>query len=352
MARLLEDYKIMRSLQMGGLSHPSKPKSCEDLKERIETQTVQESNKRRKVSRTTVDVQPVQQTTTEDVAVSHEKPKQITETDFHLKLGVDWLDQILAKENTEQADSAAIPNLYSDISESFLSDPQISSLLQDANSIEDIFGESNLSWLVEPLTNHINAKLNESNSTDCSNTGKAQASNDTERRKQGERRSVKLSWSFPHFRRCQHKHLREMAWQHGTKMTRKFVMRRARESEASRGDEKKFTNSSHHDALWRMFDENFLSGSIAIEVKEATLEDVEAIAHLRCKSFGRDSMAYHNLPVSAKSKNYIDRLREWIGGSYKTRYRVAAARCRSVELERLATEMMQSDLNESFQLGG
>mmetsp|Transcript_21088 Transcript_21088/g.70253 ORF Transcript_21088/g.70253 Transcript_21088/m.70253 type:complete len:283 (-) Transcript_21088:51-899(-) len=178
MARLLEDYKIMRSLQMGGLSHPSKPKSCEDLKERIETQTVQESNKRRKVSRTTVDVQPVQQTTTEDVAVSHEKPKQITET---------------AKENTEQADSAAIPNLYSDISESFLSDPQISSLLQDANSIEDIFGESNLSWLVEPLTNHINAKLNESNSTDCSNTGKAQASNDTERRKQGERRSGRQS---------------------------------------------------------------------------------------------------------------------------------------------------------------
>ena len=52
-------------------------------------------------------------------------------------------------------------------------------------------------------------------------------------------------------------------------------MRRARESEASRGDEKKFTNSSHHDALWRMFDENFSSGSIAIEVKEATLEDVE-----------------------------------------------------------------------------
>mmetsp|Transcript_21089 Transcript_21089/g.70255 ORF Transcript_21089/g.70255 Transcript_21089/m.70255 type:complete len:179 (-) Transcript_21089:51-587(-) len=178
MGRLLEDYKIMRSLQMGGLSHPSKPKSCEDLKERIETQTVQESNKRRKVSRTTVDVQPVQQTTTEDVAVSHEKPKQITET---------------AKENTEQADSAAIPNLYSDISESFLSDPQISSLLQDANSIEDIFGESNLSWLVEPLTNHINAKLNESNSTDCSNTGKAQASNDTERRKQGERRSGRQS---------------------------------------------------------------------------------------------------------------------------------------------------------------
>eukprot|EP00960_Hanusia_phi_P021440 633656-Hanusia_phi.AAC.2 len=75
--------------------------------------------------------------------------------------------------NTEQTDS--VPNLYSDISESFLSDPQ------DAGSIEDIFGEANLSWslslvdewfsilmtfsrLVEPLTNHINAKLNESHS--------------------------------------------------------------------------------------------------------------------------------------------------------------------------------------------
>eukprot|EP00960_Hanusia_phi_P024575 724214-Hanusia_phi.AAC.1 len=35
------------------------------------------------------------------------------------------------------------------------------------------------------------------------------------------------------------------------------------------------SNCSDHDALWRLFDEKVSCGSVAIEIKEATVEDVE-----------------------------------------------------------------------------
>ena len=51
-------------------------------------------------------------------------------------------------------------SLFSDISESVLADPQIQQLLEDPSSLEDLFHDADqLSWLVNPLTHHINAKL-------------------------------------------------------------------------------------------------------------------------------------------------------------------------------------------------
>ena len=50
-------------------------------------------------------------------------------------------------------------NVFSDISESVLSDPQVLQLLEDPSGLEDLFADAELSWLVEPLTHHINAKL-------------------------------------------------------------------------------------------------------------------------------------------------------------------------------------------------
>ena len=50
-------------------------------------------------------------------------------------------------------------NVFSDISESVLSDPQVLQLLEDPSGLEDLFADAQLSWLVEPLTHHINAKL-------------------------------------------------------------------------------------------------------------------------------------------------------------------------------------------------
>ena len=50
-------------------------------------------------------------------------------------------------------------NMFSDISESVLSDPQVLQLLEDPSGLEDLFADAELSWLVEPLTHHINAKL-------------------------------------------------------------------------------------------------------------------------------------------------------------------------------------------------
>lgn len=52
-------------------------------------------------------------------------------------------------------------NLFSDISESVLSDPQIQQLLEDPSGLEDLFNDAELSWLVDPLTHHINARLAE-----------------------------------------------------------------------------------------------------------------------------------------------------------------------------------------------
>jgi len=51
-------------------------------------------------------------------------------------------------------------NVFSDISESVLQDPQVLLLLEDPDGLEDLFsGDIELSWLIEPLTHHINAKL-------------------------------------------------------------------------------------------------------------------------------------------------------------------------------------------------
>ena len=52
-------------------------------------------------------------------------------------------------------------NLFSDISESVLSDPQIQQLLEDPSGLEDLFNDTELSWLIDPLTHHINARLAE-----------------------------------------------------------------------------------------------------------------------------------------------------------------------------------------------